>query len=205
MFPELIEKKPSSGKNSAADGRHSRSIATRKRIVAGFIELIAEGIVAPTAEQVALRAGIGLRTVFRHFDDMETLYREVGTHVSMLIDQVLQTSLKAPDWQGKLIESIEMRTSLFEKLMPFHIASHVHRHNSPFVEKYMQQLHMLECAILQIILPSSILKDKPRFEALVQSLSNDAWVRLRREQKLTHKQATGVMQLAAEALTTIKG
>jgi hypothetical protein len=89
--------------------------------------------------------------------------------------------------------------------MPFHIASHVYRHASPFVEKYMHQLHMLECTILQIILPSTILKDRPRFEALVQALSNDAWVRLRREQKLTRKQATEVMQIAAEALTTIKG
>lgn len=201
MFTELTQKKSMSENDAAADGRHSRSIATRKRIVTGFIELIAEGIVVPTAEQVALRAGIGLRTVFRHFDDMETLYREVGTHVSMLIDQVLQIPLKAPDWQGKLIESIQVRAPLYEKLMPFHIASHVHRHNSPFVEKYMQQLHMLECAILQIILPYSILNDRPRFEALVQALSNDAWVRLRREQKLSSDAAAKVMQMSAEALT----
>lgn len=204
MFTELTKKKSSIVNEAAADGRHSRSIATRKRIVDGFIELIGEGIVAPTADQVALRAGIGLRTVFRHFDDMETLYREVGTHVSMLIDQVLQIQLKAPDWQGKLIESIQVRAPLYEKLMPFHIASHVHRHTSPFVEKYMQQLHMLECAILQIILPNSLLKDRPRFEALVQALSNDAWVRLRREQNLSSEQAARVMQMSAQALTHFK-
>ena len=204
MFTTLTQKKPPSQNEVAADGRHSRSIATRKRIVAGFIELIAEGIVAPTAEQVAVRAGIGLRTVFRHFDDMETLYREVGTHVSMLIDRILQIPLKAPDWQGKLIESIHVRAPLYESLMPFHIASHVYRHNSPFVEKYMQQLHMLECAILQIILPNALLNDKPRFQALVQALSNDAWVRLRREQKLSPDDAAKVMQLAAEALTHVK-
>jgi AcrR family transcriptional regulator len=201
MFSTLTQKKSLSKTDVASDGRHSRSIATRQRIVAGFIELIGEGKVSPTAEQVALRAGIGLRTVFRHFDDMETLYREVGNYVSMLIDQILQTQLQAPDWQGKLFESIQLRAPLYEKLMPFHIASHVHRHSSPYVEKYMQQLHMLECAILQIILPSSILKDKPRFEALVQALSNDAWVRLRREQKLSSEAAAKVMQTTAELLT----
>lgn len=188
---------------TATDGRHSRTIITRQRIVTGFIELIAEGCVSPTAEQVAMRAGIGLRTVFRHFDDMETLYRELGTHVSLLIDQVLQVQLKAPDWQGKLAESIQVRASLYEELMPFHIASHTHRHNSPFVEKYMQQLHMLECAILQFILPQSLLQDKPRFEALVLALSNDAWVRLRREQKLNSEAACDVMQFAAKALTNL--
>lgn len=200
MFSELTKTKKKAP-TASADGRHSRTIATRERIVSGFIELIAEGCVAPTAEQVAARAGIGLRTVFRHFDDIETLYRELGTHVSMLIDEVLQVPLKAPDWQDKLAESITVRASLYEKLMPFHIASHTHRHNSPFVEKYMQQLHMLECSILQFILPQSILQDKPRFEALVLALSNDAWVRLRREQKLNTEAACAVMQFAAVALT----
>lgn len=200
MFSELVKTKRKASTTSA-DGRHSRTIVTRQRIVSGFIELIAEGCVAPTAEQVAARAGIGLRTVFRHFDDMETLYRELGTHVSLLIDQVLQVPLKAPGWEGKLAESTQVRATLYEKLMPFHIASHTHRHNSPFVEKYMQQLHMLECSILQIILPQSILQDKPRFEALVLALSNDAWVRLRREQKLSVQAACEVMQFAAVALT----
>ena len=59
------------------DGRRARGHVSRSRIVAAMIELVREGCVAPTAEQVALRADVGLRTVFRHFDDMESLYREI--------------------------------------------------------------------------------------------------------------------------------
>ena len=54
-----------------ADGRVLRGARTRERIVDAVFELVSEGTVRPTAEEVASRAGVGIRTVFRHFDDME--------------------------------------------------------------------------------------------------------------------------------------
>lgn len=38
------------------------------------MSLIAEGILVPTAQQVSERAGVGIRSVFRHFSDMESLF-----------------------------------------------------------------------------------------------------------------------------------
>ena len=38
------------------------------------MDLIAEGILVPTAQQVSERAGVGIRSVFRHFSDMESLF-----------------------------------------------------------------------------------------------------------------------------------
>ena len=60
------------------DGRRLRSIDSRARIVKAMLALIEEGDMAPGAEAVAARAEVGLRTVFRHFKDMESLYRDVG-------------------------------------------------------------------------------------------------------------------------------
>ena len=68
---ELAEDPPKS------DGRVNRSVATRKKIVNAVTELVYEGFLSPTAEQVSQRANIGLRTVFRHFDDMNSLYSEI--------------------------------------------------------------------------------------------------------------------------------
>ena len=72
---------PSSGEpasNGVIDGRLHRSMATRRKIVTALETLIRAGTLSPTAEQVAVQAQVGLRTVFRHFDDMETLYREIS-------------------------------------------------------------------------------------------------------------------------------
>ena len=61
-----------------SDGRINRSVVTRKKIVTALTALVYEGHLTPTAEQVAQRAEVGLRTVFRHFDDMDSLYREIS-------------------------------------------------------------------------------------------------------------------------------
>ena len=57
------------------DGRHLRSVKTQESIVNSTIELLMESPLVqwPTAEQVAKHSNIGLRTVFRQFDDMDGL------------------------------------------------------------------------------------------------------------------------------------
>ena len=59
------------------DGRRLRSEASRGRIVAAMIAIVREqgGAGLPPAELVADRAGVGLRTVFRLFEDMDGVYR----------------------------------------------------------------------------------------------------------------------------------
>ena len=51
-----------------------RGERSRQRIVAALFDLVGAGVLQPTAQQVAARAGVGMRTVFRHFSEMETLY-----------------------------------------------------------------------------------------------------------------------------------
>ena len=65
------------------DGRRRRARNNRQRIVAAMIELIGEGHITPGAEDVAARAGVGLRTVFRHFNDMESLYAALTSSLAV--------------------------------------------------------------------------------------------------------------------------
>ncbi len=60
---------------TAEDGRRRRGLDNRGRIIAAMLEIIRRGETA-SAEQVAAQADVGLRTVFRHFQDMDSLYRE---------------------------------------------------------------------------------------------------------------------------------
>jgi AcrR family transcriptional regulator len=52
------------------DGRRVRSERSRKSIIDAMLQLVEEGILVPTAQQVSERAGVSLRSVFRHFSDM---------------------------------------------------------------------------------------------------------------------------------------
>ncbi len=56
------------------DGRRERSARTHKAIVASVIDLIEEGNLAPTAAQIAKRAGVAVRSIRQHFPSREDLF-----------------------------------------------------------------------------------------------------------------------------------
>lgn len=60
------------------DGRTARGARTRGRLIDATMALVDEGDVRPTAPRIAERAGVSVRTVFQHFDDLEALYGELG-------------------------------------------------------------------------------------------------------------------------------
>lgn len=56
------------------DGRVNRSTRTRTAVVDALLALIDGGNLRPTAREVADQAGVSLRSVYVHFDDVESLF-----------------------------------------------------------------------------------------------------------------------------------
>jgi TetR/AcrR family transcriptional regulator of autoinduction and epiphytic fitness len=59
---------------SLTDGRSARAARTRDAVVEALLSLLDDGNFRPTARQVADRAGVSLRSVYVHFDDLEDLF-----------------------------------------------------------------------------------------------------------------------------------
>jgi AcrR family transcriptional regulator len=57
------------------DGRLARGERTRESLAEALISLLEEGDARPTARRIALRAGVSQRSVFHHFDDVESILR----------------------------------------------------------------------------------------------------------------------------------
>lgn len=57
------------------DGRLARGQRTRESLAEALIALLEGGDARPTARRIALRAGVSLRSVFHHFDDLESILR----------------------------------------------------------------------------------------------------------------------------------
>jgi TetR/AcrR family transcriptional regulator, regulator of autoinduction and epiphytic fitness len=64
--------------DASLDGRAARALRTRNRVVDALLDLIDEGDLRPPAADVARRAGVSLRSVYQHFDDLETLFEVAG-------------------------------------------------------------------------------------------------------------------------------
>jgi TetR/AcrR family transcriptional regulator, regulator of autoinduction and epiphytic fitness len=59
---------------SVTDGRSARAARTREAVVEALLTLLDEGSLRPTAREIADRAGVSLRSVYVHFDDLEDLF-----------------------------------------------------------------------------------------------------------------------------------
>lgn len=83
-----------------SDGRSDRGLRTHERIVLALFELIREGNLRPRGEEIAEKAGVAVRTLFRHFDDMEGLF---GTAQAFMSEQ-FGVDIGAPKFEGSLEE-----------------------------------------------------------------------------------------------------
>lgn len=192
----MLERKPQ------IDGRRVRGEDNRRKIVGALLKLVEGGNIDPTAEQVAKEAGVGLRTVFRHFEDLESLRAEISERMTAEVRPQIDRPFEAKDWQSHLSELIDRRAQVFERLLPFKIAGDAHRYTSAFLTHEHKALVKAQREALRRALPPTVVEDRPRFDALDLLLSFDAWKRLRHDQGVSVRDARAAWRLAAEALTS---
>jgi AcrR family transcriptional regulator len=102
----------------AVDGRTARAARTHDAVVDALLALIGEGNLRPTARQVSERAGVSLRSVFQHFDDLESLFAAAAhrqiSRVMAIEVRVTETG-PLPDRVGAFTDS---RSRLLEAITP---------------------------------------------------------------------------------------
>lgn len=166
-----------------------------------MLDLVAKGEVAPSAAQVADVAGVGLRSVFRHFKDMDALYREMTEAIEA---QVLPILLRPPEgagWKERLHDLAERRARIFETIMPYRISANVRRFESPYLMQDYRRLLRLEEETLGAHLPESVRADLAASRGLGVILSFNTWRLLRHDQGLPVEEAKAVvMQLLSDAI-----
>ena len=186
------------------DGRRERGRSSYKRIVEAMMALIVEGDLSPSAARVAEEAGIGLRTVFRHFDDMDALYAEITRTIT---ERVMPTVLAPyPDqpWRANIGELVRRRVEVFETTLPFRLAANIKRYQSPFLMGQYSRVVMLERELIVRLLPASVRTDRIGVEALCAALSFHTWRTLRHDQSLSPDEAGAVMgQMVDAVMATI--
>lgn len=85
------------------DGRRARRDRSRDQAVDALLELLEEGVPRPTAQQVAERSGVSLRSIFRIFDDVDTLHSAAA---SRQLERVRHLYVDVPA-TGSLPERVE--------------------------------------------------------------------------------------------------
>lgn len=182
------------------DGRRARSRSSHKRIVAAMMGLIEGGDLMPSAARVAEEAGVGLRTVFRHFDDMDSLYREISQIVGERIWPVVTAPYAGEDWRDHIRELTKRRARVFETMLPFRLAANIKRYQSPYLMAQYGQVVTLERELVLRLLPAEVSGDRYFTEALCAALSFQNWRAIRQDQGLSVEDASAVVARMVDAL-----
>ena len=154
----------------------------------------------PSAERVSEEAKVGLRTVYRHFEDMDSLFHEVSEHIEAEVFPIIMRPLQASDWRDQLLEIADRRAEVYEFIKPFKEHAEARR----FQSAYLQERH--RCAVdseterLRSLVPEAVARDVPLFSALLAALSFDFWHRVRSCQGSSPQQAARTVRLTVQRL-----
>jgi AcrR family transcriptional regulator len=186
---------------SRPDGRIQRSERSRTSIVQAMLELIGEGSLAPTAQQVAERADVGVRTVFRHFSDMETLIATMNEQLSKEVESLFVDEVQKGPFDERVDLLIERRMEIFATIAPYLRSSSTQRWRSKFLQKEHERTTRLLRVDLRRWLPEVESFPRDVAELLELVLSFEAVNRLKTEQRLGLRRTAAVLRRAIFDLT----
>lgn len=123
-----------------ADGRNLRRERNRETIVAALLHLYDEGHIDVSAAEIANRAGLSERSLFRYFDDVDDLYRAACDaqfdRISLLADI---SDLGRGSLASKVERFVNQRVRLFKKVGNIGRAARAYSHRVPLIQRQLSR------------------------------------------------------------------
>jgi len=183
------------------DGRTARAHRNQAKLVDAVHGLLREGETIPTREQVAARAGLSLRTAYRHFADIESLTAAISARLGEEVLPWLSLGPFLGDTPTRVRELVRRRSAMYELMAPFRRATEPWVARLPgqvgdrkmFAEVTRHQMRDALGAELEN-------RDDDFIELLDAAISFETWDRMRREQQLDAERAARLLERAIHAL-----
>jgi TetR/AcrR family transcriptional regulator of autoinduction and epiphytic fitness len=187
------------------DGRQARSQRTRAAVAEAMLDCFEEGALRPSAKQVAEKAGVSTRAVFRHFDNMEALLEAAA---EIQIERVMR-ELPPVETEGPLdrrVEALVLHSAHRNELIaPVRRAALLSEPFSRVIrERHAWMRRVARSQVRSVFAPEldglSDAESRDRIAALRALLSFSYWEELRRHSKLSAQAASRVLRGAVRAL-----
>lgn len=102
------------GQAEVVDGRRARSERSKQAIIDAALALMAEGTLIPTAQQISDAAGVGIRSFFRHFEDMETLFATIDEQIRDTTEALFLGGDRDGTLEERILHAVERRAKGYE-------------------------------------------------------------------------------------------
>jgi TetR/AcrR family transcriptional regulator, regulator of autoinduction and epiphytic fitness len=193
------------------DGRRLRRALNREAVVDALLDLYAGGNLRPSTDEIAERAGISPRSLFRYFEDADDLAGEAVARQQARVLPVLPVEAAPADpFADRVAALVHQRLRLFATLGK---AAHVSRLRAPFqprlAESLAQGRRFLRGQVRTLFAPELAALDDDRAEAALASAdaltSYETFQLLTEDRGFTVDEVRSVLTISLGALLTTGG
>jgi len=193
---DLVEKDT----DTKPDGRRQRSERSRAKIIEAMWALMLDGNMDPSAADIAEKAGVGLRSVFRHFEDMDAIHRELVLLAEADVTPLMMKPYEAQDWKDQILELATRTAELWDRIRVPHTVSEIRRFKSDILMDDYKRSRMKELSSVKAVLPA----DLPDYETLLLSLDSvlcfSTVRRLREDRNLSLSKTKEIMRFMVQTV-----
>lgn len=189
----------------AGDGRLARSERTRAAAARALLDLVREGELSPTVNEVAARTGVTARSLYVHFPSVDDLHRAASDLATAEVLEMIAPIEVDQPLGDRVRDLCQQRAIIHEHLSPLRRAARRREHASPALaesrrtarEASRDQLTRIFAAELAELTEAA---RRRRLAALDAAASDDAWSLWRDHHDLSVAVARQTM---AESLTAL--
>ena len=149
--------------------------------------LIDEGVLTPTAQQVAKRANVGIRSVFRHFDDMDSIFETTNELVYQNVKHHFTGGDRSGALHTRVVHAVEQLANGYEAAKNFMLSGRIRMWNTPVIEKNYGLNQARLKKELENWIPEILNLDPQDRESAYALSSFDYWYRLTDHQKVSQE------------------
>lgn len=169
---------------TTADGRRLRSERSRKAIIDAGLALVEEGHLVPTAQLIAARAEVGIRTFFRHFPDMESFFAAMDAEIGESVEALFIGGDRDGTLAERILHAVERRSEGYEIEQNIILSTHAQSWRYEVLRKNYARYQRGLRKDLDDWLPELARLDPVSREAVDAIASFEMWHRLRVHQGL---------------------
>jgi AcrR family transcriptional regulator len=187
-----------------ADGRRRRRHQNREAVLDALTALFREGVYQPGANEIAERAGLSPRSLFRYFDDVDDLNRAAIERQLVEARPLLDIGVNPDAPTNEKVERlVSARVRLFEAVGPAMRATRACAHRHAVVAAQLHDARaFMRHQVARLFTPELAGRRDVLLPALDALCSFESYELLRRDQGLSRPKTTAALE---HALTVLLG
>jgi AcrR family transcriptional regulator len=186
---------------TGVDGRRVRRHQNREAVIDAMVEMFHAGIYSPGSAQIAERAGLSPRSLFRYFDDIDDLTQAAIDRqldaAKPLLDAGVRSSAPLHD---RISSFVTARVKLHEATTPGARAARACAHRNPVVALQVRESRAFLRKQVRAVFPELAGKWAAHLPVVDALLSFETYDLMRSEQRLSSAAVTNALTSALSAL-----